>query len=322
MDIDTIPPGVDFTDYVRRAVGSCDVLLAFIGDRWTTLTDEHGTRRLDDPTDWVVEEIRVALGRGVRVIPVLVEGAAMPAPRELPESLRTLVNRQALLLRHDTFSADFARLVAGIEHAGAELRAARQAVATAPTSAVSEAPPGQYADRWESAAPVGARPEVPRRIPASGVRRRWLVTVPIVLAAAVVGVLVVVLHPFRPTLSDPPATGVPSATLSPVASRPPAEPAPVRLSQLRTRIPQSFRTTCTKLEPGAAALRVSLAVAAQCAPAQVISRGAPAYSFYFQYATPEPAATAFRAYYNPGRFPTVTAPADPPSCHYDASDGG
>ena len=42
MDIDTIPPGVDFTDYVRRAVGNCDVLLAFIGDRWTTLTDEQG----------------------------------------------------------------------------------------------------------------------------------------------------------------------------------------------------------------------------------------------------------------------------------------
>jgi hypothetical protein len=34
MDIDTIPPGVDFTDYVRRAVTSCDVLLAFIGDHW------------------------------------------------------------------------------------------------------------------------------------------------------------------------------------------------------------------------------------------------------------------------------------------------
>ena len=41
MDIDTIPPGVDFTDYVRRAVGSCDVLLAFIGDRWVSLTDDE-----------------------------------------------------------------------------------------------------------------------------------------------------------------------------------------------------------------------------------------------------------------------------------------
>ena len=118
MDIDTIPPGVDFTDYVRRAVSSCDVLLAFIGDRWLDLVDESGRRRIDDPNDWVVEEIRVALARGVRVIPVLVEGAPMPTPAQLPESLRPLVNRQALPLRHSSFSADLARLIAGIEHAG------------------------------------------------------------------------------------------------------------------------------------------------------------------------------------------------------------
>ena len=61
MDIDTIPPGVDFADYVRRAVGSCDVLLAFIGDHWLKLTDDGGRRRIDDPIDWVAEEIRVAL---------------------------------------------------------------------------------------------------------------------------------------------------------------------------------------------------------------------------------------------------------------------
>jgi hypothetical protein len=52
MDMDTIPPGVDFTDYVRRAVGNCDVLLAFIGEQWLTLTDRTGGRRIDDPQDW------------------------------------------------------------------------------------------------------------------------------------------------------------------------------------------------------------------------------------------------------------------------------
>ena len=84
MDIDTIPPGVDFTDYVRRAVGSCDVLLAFIGDQWVKLTDEQGRRRIDDPNDFVAEEIQVALTRDVRVIPVLVEGATLPLPEQRP----------------------------------------------------------------------------------------------------------------------------------------------------------------------------------------------------------------------------------------------
>ena len=50
MDIDTIPPGVDFTDYVRRAVSSCDVLLAFIGDRWLDLVDESGGAGSTTPT--------------------------------------------------------------------------------------------------------------------------------------------------------------------------------------------------------------------------------------------------------------------------------
>src|SRR6478609_4809129 len=63
MDIDTIPPGVDYTDYVRRAVGSCDVLLAFIGEHWAGVTDDTGRRRLEDPSDWVAEEIRTALQR-------------------------------------------------------------------------------------------------------------------------------------------------------------------------------------------------------------------------------------------------------------------
>ena len=31
----------------RRAVGSCDVLLAVIGDQWLTITDQHSRRRLD-----------------------------------------------------------------------------------------------------------------------------------------------------------------------------------------------------------------------------------------------------------------------------------
>ena len=43
MDIDTIEPGVDFVDVVHRAVGSCDVLLALIGDRWATVTGQRTT---------------------------------------------------------------------------------------------------------------------------------------------------------------------------------------------------------------------------------------------------------------------------------------
>jgi TIR domain len=63
MDMDTIEPGTDFTDVIRRAVNDCDVFLSIIGTQWTTADDENGRRRLDDPNDWVVAETATALQR-------------------------------------------------------------------------------------------------------------------------------------------------------------------------------------------------------------------------------------------------------------------
>ena len=78
MDVDSIDPGLDFAEAIERAVGSCDVLLALIGRHWSDIVDEQGRRRLDDPEDFVALEIRTALRRKIRVIPVLVDGAPPP----------------------------------------------------------------------------------------------------------------------------------------------------------------------------------------------------------------------------------------------------
>src|SRR5262249_38379475 len=86
-----------------------------IGPNWLTATDERGSRRLDDPDDLVRLEIEAALARGVRVIPILVEGAVMPGRQDLPESLAGLARRNALLIRHDSFRSDAGRLVTAIE---------------------------------------------------------------------------------------------------------------------------------------------------------------------------------------------------------------
>jgi hypothetical protein len=59
MDVDTIEPGADFTTAIAREVSSCDVLIALIGPAWSTIADTQGRRRLDDPDDFVVLEIRV-----------------------------------------------------------------------------------------------------------------------------------------------------------------------------------------------------------------------------------------------------------------------
>ncbi|MDQ6622994.1 MAG: toll/interleukin-1 receptor domain-containing protein, partial [Verrucomicrobiota bacterium] len=99
FDLDNIPFGVDFREYIGNAVGQCHVLLVLIGDDWTKATDREGKRRLDDPADYVRIEIESALKRDIPVIPVLVEEALMPAAEDLPESIRPLVYRNAAELR-------------------------------------------------------------------------------------------------------------------------------------------------------------------------------------------------------------------------------
>src|SRR5690348_8067166 len=115
IDVDAIEPGVDFAEEIFRAVAACQVLLAIIGPAWLTAADERGGRRLDDPNDIVRLEIEAALARGVRVIPILVEGAVMPGQDDLPESLADLARRNALLIRHESFRYDAGRLVTAIE---------------------------------------------------------------------------------------------------------------------------------------------------------------------------------------------------------------
>ena len=106
---------MDFTTVVRQAVDQTDVLLAVIGSQWLTLTAENGGRRIDQPGDWVAEEIGTALRRATPVIPVLVDGARMPTHAELPPALADLANRQAMRIAHESFAADCTRVVESIE---------------------------------------------------------------------------------------------------------------------------------------------------------------------------------------------------------------
>src|ERR1700704_6243730 len=87
LDIDTIGLGENFVTRIEREIGRCDVLLVMIGDDWLTLTGRDGRPRIFDPLDLIFLEIKSALERDVPVVPVLVEGASMPRPEQLPDEL-------------------------------------------------------------------------------------------------------------------------------------------------------------------------------------------------------------------------------------------
>jgi TIR domain len=102
-----MPSGMDFHQHAESLLDRCDVVLAIIGKRWTSITGPDGTRRLDNPDDLVRREIARALQRpDVQVIPVLVDGALMPTEAELPPDLASLSRRLACELTDTRWDYD------------------------------------------------------------------------------------------------------------------------------------------------------------------------------------------------------------------------
>ena len=114
IDVDNIAPGRDFTEELATRVEQCDVFLAVVGRRWADVVDVDGSRRLDNPNDWVRVEIESAQRLGKHIIPVLVDGAEMPRPEKLPDALQPFARRNAARLTHERFRADVQALVVAI----------------------------------------------------------------------------------------------------------------------------------------------------------------------------------------------------------------
>ncbi|MBN1611583.1 MAG: thioredoxin domain-containing protein [Polyangiaceae bacterium] len=138
MDVDAIPFGVDFVDYLERQITQCAYVLAVIGPGWLEARNERGERRLDDPNDWVRVELRAALSRGIPVVPVLVDGGHLPQEHALPADLASLPRRQALTLTDRGFHHELGHLVD-------QIRTAQKPEPTAPAADPAE-PDGACAE--------------------------------------------------------------------------------------------------------------------------------------------------------------------------------
>jgi hypothetical protein len=130
-DVDSIEAGENFVETIRDALRLAVVVLIVIGPRWLDARREDGTRRIDDPADYVRREIEIALSSGAVVIPLLVEGAVMPAPESLPPSVRALARHNDWELSNPQWYRDTREFlghlegrfgIAGREPAGASSR--------------------------------------------------------------------------------------------------------------------------------------------------------------------------------------------------------
>jgi hypothetical protein len=110
MDVE-MAPGIDFADRITEVISGCVVLIVVIGPSWAAVTEEDGSRRLDNPADFVRLEIETGLRRpDVTPIPVLVGGARMPKREDLPPEIRAIARRNAIELSDGRWTYDADRL--------------------------------------------------------------------------------------------------------------------------------------------------------------------------------------------------------------------
>lgn len=113
MDVAAIQPGETFAERIDRTLNESGAVLVIIGREWMN--------RLQAPRegreDFVRHELTTALKHEVLIVPVLVQGAAMPAAQDLPEDLRPLAKRNAIELSDSRWDYDMARLSQALSQA-------------------------------------------------------------------------------------------------------------------------------------------------------------------------------------------------------------
>jgi len=206
MDVDHIPFGIDFREHIRETLLAGDMLLAIVGSRWLGPRDgEHA--RMHDENDPVRVEIETALQHGVTLIPVLIDGAPMPAPDDLPRALEpfSFLNAAPVDTGRD-FHQHMDRLIRTIERM-LEARTGK------PASVVS-APSAGYAAPAPFSGGAAASPSP---------LRKWLVAGAIAAIAVVAGVASYTWLVGAPSLTP----AGPAATKS--APPPPPSGPPIRI---------------------------------------------------------------------------------------------
>ena len=158
MDVDAIAPGEDFRKVISETVTRSGVVLVVIGPGWVTATDASGTRRLEDEGDVHRTEVVSALASDARVIPVLVGGAHMPKVADLPEPLRELAFRNAVVLEDRRFGSDVRALQKALSRFADEVERA-PTVEEMPEPASESGPEPEAEPRPEAEAEPMAAPE-------------------------------------------------------------------------------------------------------------------------------------------------------------------
>jgi hypothetical protein len=114
MDVAGISLGTRWADVIEETMRSCHVAVILIGKRWLE-PGPDGVRRLDIADDPTRGEIVTALRLGLKIVPLVVAGAAVPDRKQLPSDVAAITEWQAHRIDHEDFDHDATRLVRELE---------------------------------------------------------------------------------------------------------------------------------------------------------------------------------------------------------------
>jgi hypothetical protein len=205
MDIENIPFGTDFRQHIKGELLSCDLVLVIVGPKW--LGPGKGRRfRIWEESDPVRIELETALQKDIPVVPVLVNGARMPAPSDLPESLQDFAFRNAAEVESGRdFHPHMDRLIRSLDHAlgPADISPATPA-ATVDAAAVASLHPGA-----RPLQPASALSRLDAKMRQLGLSPRLVLAAACLLAIGLAGALLVLerpdeqpAQPSAPTVDD------------------------------------------------------------------------------------------------------------------------
>lgn len=115
MDVASIGVGTRWAEVIEETLRSCEVAIILIGKRWLEPA-QGGVRRIDQPEDPTRAEIATALRLNLKIVPLLVSGAAVPERGDLPADVAAIAEWQALRVDDDDFDHDATRLIRALEH--------------------------------------------------------------------------------------------------------------------------------------------------------------------------------------------------------------
>src|SRR5688572_31714947 len=86
IDLRSIPYGSDWKQVLDEQLTATCLMIAIVGRRW--LTGDGQANRLLEESDFVRREIATAFATKTPVLPVLVDGATLPAKEQLPADIQ------------------------------------------------------------------------------------------------------------------------------------------------------------------------------------------------------------------------------------------